>query len=160
MGGSRTGALFTAAALLAAAVVVGQVGCGAGKDPVQALVDDLEAAAEDKSADRFRDLLTDDFKGQGGISRAKAAAQLRRYFAAYEKVALEVYDLSVQRADGSADVAFRVEFSGEPLRIGGLAGLLPPGASYRFDLHLVQQPRGFKVQRAAWEAMAPPDPGR
>jgi hypothetical protein len=130
------------------------------KDPVQALVDDLEAAAEDKSADRFRDLLTDDFEGQGGIGRAEAAAQLRRYFAAYEKVALEVYDVSVRRADGSADVAFRVEFSGEPLRVGGLGGLLPPGASYRFDLHLVDQPRGFKVQRAAWEAMTPPDPGR
>ena len=69
MNGSRTSARFAAAVLLAAAVVA-QAGCGARKDPVQALVDDLEAAAEDKSADRFRDLLTDDFEGQGGIGRA------------------------------------------------------------------------------------------
>jgi hypothetical protein len=145
------------AASLAAATVL--AGC-ARKDPVQALVDDLEAAAEDKSADRFRDLLTDDFKGQGGISRAEAAAQLRRYFAAYEKVALEVYDLSVNPAGGSADVTFRVEFSGQPPQIGGLGGLLPPGAAYRFDLHVVEQPGTWKVQRAAWESVPLAEPGR
>jgi len=159
MNGSRTSARVTAAVLLAAAVVA-QAGCGARKEPVQALVDDLEAAAEDRNADRFRDLLADDFKGQGGVGRAEATAELRRYFAAYEKVAIEVYDLSVKRADGSADVSFRVEFSGKPLQIGGLAGLLPPGAAYRFDLHVVEQPGNWKVQRAAWESVPLPEPGR
>lgn len=153
--------LSATARVLSASLAVAAVlaGC-AKKDPVQALVDDLEEAAEDRNADRFRDLLTDDFKGQGGISRAEAAAQLRRYFAAYEKVALEVYDLSVQRADGSADASFRVEFSGEPLKIGGLGGLLPPGAAYRFDLHVVEQPGSWKVQLATWESVPLPEPGR
>lgn len=153
--------LSATARVLSASLAVAAVlaGC-AKKDPVQALVDDLEEAAEDRNADRFRDLLTDDFKGQGGISRAEAAAQLRRYFAAYEKVALEVYDLSVQRAEGSADASFRVEFSGEPLKIGGLGGLLPPGAAYRFDLHVVEQPGSWKVQLATWESVPLPEPGR
>jgi Domain of unknown function (DUF4440) len=149
------------ARVLSASLAVATVlaGC-AKKDPVQALVDDLEEAAEDKDAGRFHDLLTDDFNGQGGIRRAEATAELRRYFAAYEKVAIEVYDLSVQRADGSADVSFRVEFSGQPLQIGGLGGLLPPGAAYRFDLHVLEQPGTWKVQRAAWESVAVPEPGR
>lgn len=154
----RAGA-FVAVVLLASALVAG-AGCGKKKDPVLALVDALEAAAEDRSADRFRDLLTEDFHGQGGISRAEATAELRRYFAAYEKVSIEVYDLSVQRGDGSADVSFRVEFTGEALKIGGLGGLLPPGASYRFDLHVVERAGAWKVQRAAWESVAAPEPGR
>ena len=152
-----TTALALSASLAAAAVFAG---CGAKKDAVQALVDDLEDAAEDKNAEGIGQRLADDFRGQGGVNRAEAVSMIRRYLAGYEKVDLEVYDLSVQRGEGSADVQFRVEFSGHPLSIGGFAGLLPPGASYRFDLHLVEQPSGFKVQRAGWEAVAPPDAGR
>jgi len=149
----------TAAGLFTPVLVV-CLGCGTKADPVQALVEDLEEAAEDKSADGIRDRLTDDFRGQGGVNRAEATAQLRRYFAAYEKVEIEVYDVSVQRGDGAADVAFRVEFSGDALSVGGLGGLLPPGAAYRFDLHVVERAGAWKVQRAAWEALAPPAEGR
>jgi hypothetical protein len=158
MSGFRVTATVVAAALVASAA--GVTGCGARKDPVQALVDDLEAAAEDKSADGIRERLADDFRGQGGIDRAEAVSMIRRYLAGYEKVDLEVYDLSVQRGDGSADVTFRVEFSGHPLSIGGLGGLLPPGAAYRFDLHVAERAGAWKVERAAWEAVAPPDAGR
>ena len=159
MSGSRMIATLLAAALVSSAVA-GLTGCGARKDPVQALVDDLEAAAEHKSADGIRERLADDFRGEGGIDRAEAVSTIRRYLAGYEKVDLEVYDVAIQRAEGSADVTFRVEFSGRAVKIGGLDGLLPPGAAYRFDLHVVEQPGGWKVQRAAWEAVAPPDTGR
>ena len=148
-----------AAGLLVLALVVWS-GCGAKKDPVQALVEDLEEAAEDRNADAFSGHLTDDFQGQGGINRAEATAQLRRYLAAYEKVEIDVFDLSVQRADGSADVTFRADFSGQALSIGGLGGLLPPGASYRFDLKVVDRAGTWKVQRAAWESVPLPEPGR
>jgi hypothetical protein len=131
-------------------------GCGARKDPVLALIDELEAAVEDKSADKVRELVANDFRGQGGINRAEAIALLRGYLAGYEKVQAEVYDVTVQRSGGSADVKFRVEFSGQALRIGGLSGLLPPGAAYRFDLHVVERDGAWKVQRAGWEAVAPP----
>ena len=85
---------------------------------------------------------------------------IRRYLAGYEKVEVEVYDLEVQRGDGSADVKFRIEFSGHALSFGGLDGLLPPGAAYRFELHVVEQAGAYKVQRAAWDAVAPPAEGR
>ena len=143
-----------------ACVLVAVSACRARKDPVLALLDDLEAAVEDKSADKVKELVADDFRGQGGINRAEAISLLRRYLAGYEKVAIEVYDLSVQRGDGSADVTFRVEFSGHALSIGGLDGLLPPGAAYRFQLHVVEQGGAWKVQRADWEEMAPPAEGR
>lgn len=145
-------------ASLAAAVVMG---CGAKKDPVQALIDDLEHAAEDKSAERIGELLADDFRGQNGTGRAEAVATIRRYLAGYEKVHLEVYDVSIQRAEGSADASLRVEFWGRALSIGGLSGLLPPEALYHFDLHVVDRGGGtWKVQQAAWNEVAPPGDGR
>jgi hypothetical protein len=139
-----------------AVALVALAGCGARKDPVLALVDDLEAAAEDKSADGIRDRLADGFRGQDRQNRAETYATLRRYFAAYETIELEVYDVSVQRSDGAADVRFRVLFSGHARSIGGLDGFLPPGAAYRFDLHVIDQGGTWKVDRAAWETDAPP----
>ena len=144
----------TTPALLVATLLVFP-GC-VKDDPIQALLDDLEAAAEAKSADGILEHLADDFRGQGGIDRVEAMGQLRRYLAAYEKVELEVYDVAIQRAEGSANVAFQVEFTGQALTIGGLGGLLPPGASYRFDLQVVERGGAWKVLRAAWESVAPP----
>jgi hypothetical protein len=144
-------------ASLATALVAG---CGGKTDPVQALIDDLVEAAEDKSAERIGERLADDFRGQNGMGRADAVAAVRRYLAGYEKVDLEVYGVSIQRADRAADVSFQAEFSGRALSIGGLGGLLPPEALYRFELHVAEQGGTWKVQRAAWEEVAPPDDGR
>jgi hypothetical protein len=135
-------------------------GCGGGKDPVQALIDDLVEAGEDKSAERIGERLADDFRGQNGMGRADAVATVRRYLAGYEKVDLEVYDVKVQRADGAADVSFRAEFSGRALSIGGLGGLLPPEALYRFDLRVAEEGGTWKVKTAAWEEVAPPSDER
>jgi hypothetical protein len=153
--------LFTAASALGVALAAATaVGCGGQKDPVAALIDDLVDAAEDKSAERIGERLADDFRGQNGMGRADAVATIRRYLAGYEKVDLEVYDVSIQRADGAAEVSFRAEFSGRALSIGGLGGLLPPEALYRFDLRVVDQGGTWKVRNAAWEEVAPPTDGR
>lgn len=152
--------LSTARALavpLAAAIALG---CGGRKDPVQSLIDDLVEAAEDKSAERIGERLADDFRGQNGMGRADAVAAIRRYLAGYETVDLEVYDVSIQRADGAAEVSFRAEFSGRALSIGGLGGLLPPEALYRFDLRVADLGGTWKVRNAAWEEVAPPSNGR
>jgi hypothetical protein len=149
----RTMPAFLAMALIAAP------SCGAKKDPVQALIDDLEDAAERKDAEGIGARLADDFRGQNGMGRADAVANIRRYLAGYEEVDLEVYDVKVQRGDGSADASFSAEFSGRALSIGGLGGLLPPEALYRFDLHAVERGGTWKVQRAAWEEAAPPGEG-
>ena len=142
------------------AVAAALAGCGAKEDPVHSLIRGLEEAAEDKSAERIGERLADDFRGQNGMGRADAVATIRRYLAGYETVALEVYDVSIQRADGNADVSLRAEFSGRALSIGGLGGLLPPEALYRFDLHVVDLGGTWKVQRAAWEEVAPGGDGR
>jgi hypothetical protein len=57
-------------------------------------------------------------------------------------------------------VTFKADFSGKALSVGGLGGLLPPGAAYRFDLHVVDQNGTWRVQRASWEEIALPAEGR
>lgn len=149
----------TTLAALAATIVV-LAGCSR-KNPVLTLLDKLEDAVEDKSADEVRDLVTADFRGQGGINRAEAIALLRGYLAAYEKVEVDVYDVSVPPpANGAADITFKADFSGQALSVGGLGGLLPPGATYRFDLHVVDQNGTWRVRRATWEEVALPAEGR
>jgi len=145
---------------LAVAALLALAACGPKKDPIQVLVDELEKAVDERDVDGVRDRVTNDFRGQGGISRAEALSMLGRYFLAYEKVDAEVYDLEVQRGQGSAEVKFRAEFSGKGQSFGGLDGLMPPGAAYLFQLHVVEQGGAWKVQSAAWEAVAPPEPGR
>jgi hypothetical protein len=149
------------AALVLGAFLAAAAASGCGKkDPVRALIDDLVEAGEDRSAERIGERLADEFRGQNGMGRADAVATIRRYLAGYEKVDLEVYDVEVQRADGAADVSFRAEFSGRALSIGGLGGLLPPEALYRFDLRVVDAGGSWKVKSAAWEEVAPPSDGR
>ena len=65
-----------------------------------ALVESLRASAGDRDAQAIADRLSDDFKGNGTVDKAEAAATLRRYFAAYESVHLLVYDVAVPAAHG------------------------------------------------------------
>jgi hypothetical protein len=147
--GRRCAAIGLAWALLAA-------GCRGDSDPVQGLLSELEDAAEDRDAERFQQLLSEDFRGAGGLDRAEAAASLRRYFAAYESVGLEVYEVKVDRAEASAEVHLRVDFVGSARRVGGLEGFLPPSASYRFELSLSRRGERWLVTRANWESALPP----
>jgi hypothetical protein len=106
--------------------------------------------------DSLADRLSDDFKGNGTVDKAEAAATLRRYFAAYESVHLLVYEVAVpRRTEGEADVAFRAEFKGSARRIGGLDGFLPPSAVERFDLRLARRGSDWKVIAADWRPIEP-----
>lgn len=149
-------------ALPLAVVALALSGCRSAPDPVLALVDSLRTAAEDRDAQKVADRLSDDFKGNGTVDKAEAAATLRRYFAAYESVHLVVYDVAVpRRTDGEADVSFRVEFKGSARRIGGLDGFLPPSAVEGFDLRLARRGSDWKVIAAEWrpiEPLAAPSP--
>jgi hypothetical protein len=122
--------------------------CGAPRDPVEALLDSLAKAAEARDAGRIAARMAEGFQGQAGMTRAEALATLQRYFAAYESVDVTVYDV---QAEGQQRVRFRVDFSGRPKAIGGLAGLLPSSAVYRFDLELSPEGGGLVVSRASWE---------
>lgn len=150
--GSRR-AIVAAWPLLATVVAMA---CGAEPDPVVALVESLRTAAEDRDAQAFSERLADDFRGNGDVDRAEAAAILRRYLAAYESVRLAVYDVTVtRRTDTEAHVSFRVEFNGSARRVGGLDGFLPPSAVERFDVRLVRRGPDWEVASAEWRPIEP-----
>ena len=152
-----------AAALLAAAVMA-LSGCARKRDTqagVRTLIEDVRAAAEDRDTGAVILRLTEDFRGTGGLSRTDAIASLKQYFAAYEKLRMNVHDVAITpKSTREAEVTCRVEFTGVPKRIGALADLLPPSAVYRFHLSVVQPPGpDWMVQSAEWEtAEARPSP--
>ena len=153
---SRSARRCFAAALSLA--VLGAACSRAPKDPVQALLAELEAAAEDRDANRFAERLSPSFVAAGEMSRPDAVLMLRRYFAAYDSVALTVYGTEVERTGASAHVRTIVEFSGRPRALGGLDGLLPPQAVYRFDLETAEEDGTWRVRSARWEQAEAPTP--
>ncbi len=124
-------------------------------DPVAALLAELEAAAEKRDAERFGERLSTDFRSADGLGRAEAIAQLRRYFAAYDSVALEVYGVETEKDGPSARVRCVVEFSGKARQALGLGGLLPPSAVYRFELDAADEGGVWRVRGATWTPAEP-----
>jgi len=147
-------ALFGLTGLL---VVSGPLSCAREpNDPVRALVDALAEAAEDRDADGILERLDPGFSAQGGLTRADAAASLRRYFAGYETIDVEVFDVETLPGEAVSRVRARIGFTGQANRTLGLEGLLPPSAVYRFDLDVAEHDGAWRVTRAAWEQAAPP----
>jgi hypothetical protein len=137
-------ALLLAAALLSA--------CSrAPQDPVAALLSELEAAAEARDAERFAQRLASAFHGADGLGRAEAVAQLKRYLAAYESVAIDVGSVETERDGSAAHVRCVVEFSGQARKAFGLEGLMPPSAVYRFELDVADEGGPWLVRGATWE---------
>jgi type IV pilus biogenesis protein CpaD/CtpE len=128
-------------------------------DPVAALLADLETAAEARDAERFATLLTEPYRDEHGLGRDETRQQLKRWFAGYESVALEVYGIEVARRDGKARVRCIVDFAGRARRVAGLEGLLPPAATYRFTLDVTEEGGAWRVSGAAYEPVLPAGPG-
>ncbi len=139
-----------------ASLVLG-VGCARRPaDPVKALLADLETAAEARDAERFAEGLSADFKDADGLGKPNAVQMLRRYFAAYETVALDVYGVEIERSTGEAQVRCIVEMSGHARKLPGLEGFLPPSAAYRFELGVADEDGKWRVRNARWESAEPP----
>ena len=137
---------------MAAVLLALGVACSRGPaDPVQALLADLKAAAEARDADRFGERLASGFEGPHGLGRAEAITQVRRYLAAYESVAIDVYGVAAERDGATAHVRCAVDFSGRARKAFGLEGLLPPSAAYRFELDVSDEGGTWRVLRAQWE---------
>jgi Domain of unknown function (DUF4440) len=124
-------------------------------DPVAALLAELAAAAEARDAERFGERLSPGFRAADGLGRQEVLAQLRRYFAAYESVGIEVYDVETERDGASARVRCVVEFSGKARNTFGLGGLLPPSAVYRFELLTADDGGAWRVREATWSPVEP-----
>lgn len=125
-------------------------------DPIRALVDEIAEAGEDRDADRVAARISDAFRGQETLGKADAIAALRRYFAAYESIDLEVFDVDSEPGDGKTRVRTRIGFTGTAQKAFGLRGLLPPSAVYRFDFDAREEGGVWRVTRASWEVSAPP----
>jgi hypothetical protein len=146
---------FALTVLLALAASL--LGCrSTPRDPVAALLADLEAAAEARDVSALEKRLASGFTGQGSLARAQALDQTRRYFALYEEVRLEVYGVEAQ---GKESLVFVVDFSGHAKAIGGLSSLLPPEAAYRFDCELLEEGGVLKLSKASWKAVPLPGEG-
>lgn len=133
--------------LLAAALTAS---CGAKGDPVQATLDRIVKAAHDRDASAAMSQVAADFQAADGSGRAEAEQLLRRYFAAYEILDVRLQGIQIERGEDATRVRFRADMSGQPLKVGGLAGLLPSSASYDFDLRLAREGKTWKVAWAQW----------
>ena len=129
--------------------------CRGPRDPILALLDELKKAAESRDAGAIAARLTEDFQGEHEVRSAEVRSMLERYFLAYQKVHVDVYDVEVERGQAEAKLRFRADFNGRPLQIGSLGGFLPPSAMLRFELGLRRTPAGWRVARADWEEVAP-----
>jgi hypothetical protein len=147
---------MTAVAMLVLTLAL--AACGGETDPVRSLVAHAESAVEARDAEAVAGLVTQSFRGPGGMGRVELLSTLRRYFAAYASIEIVVYDLSVERGENGAHVSFVAELSGDARRIGALRGLLPPEAVYRLDLDLADEDGELRIAQAAWEAIQPPGP--
>jgi hypothetical protein len=127
-------------------------GCHRAGDPVRETIDDLTRAANRRDAGDVADLLAPDFRAEDGTDRAEAAATVRRYFAAYEKLSVEMKDVTIERSEAAALVRFRADLSGKPSKIGGgvLEGLIPSNSSWQFELRLVPVEGKWKIAWATW----------
>jgi hypothetical protein len=128
-------------------------GCREKADPVRATLERIRKAAEARDAAGVLENLTSDFRDDTGGGAGEVSEALRRYFAAYEILNLQMRDLTIERASEAARARFRVELSGQPRKIGGLDGLLPSASTYNFDVRLVPDGKRWKVAWAAWQAV-------
>lgn len=131
------------------AITLTLAGC-ADKPPLERLLADLEVRVEARDTDGVVKLLAADFKGQDGIVRATVPGELRRYFFGYESLDVTFSDLT---PDGTPphSLRLRVDLSGRPKDVAGLAGLLPAISAYRFELGLRSTGERLEITSARWE---------
>jgi hypothetical protein len=128
-------------------------GCGESGDPVRGALDRMAEAAEDRDAGKVLEHLAAEFQAADGSGRADAELTLRRYFAAYARLDVEITEVEIERAPNAARARFVAALSGKPRTVGGLEGWLPRSSRYRFDLRLAPEGEGGRwvVTWAAWE---------
>ncbi len=125
-------------------------------DPVERLLAGLEQAVEARDVDAFARHLAPELRAQGGLDRAGAAAELRRFFALYESVAVERAPAVVTRDGAAIIVSVRVLFSAKPKfqeRFGLGTSESPP---LRFDLRCHEHDGALRVGEVAWVEETPP----
>lgn len=138
--------------LLALALLLLLGACAKKGDPVRELIDASVADAEARDADALAARLTQDFRAADGEDRAAMAQTIQRLLFAYERLDVDVTDVTIERAPQVAQVAFRASLSGAP-RGGGLEAILPRSGSWRFELRVVEEEGTWKIAQASWRPL-------
>ena len=136
---------FLTAALLAAAA------CHGPEDPAADMVRLLAREASRRDAAAIVAALSPSFEGTLGMRRDDVASELARLFAAYASVDVSIADLTTERFPEFTLARFVAVFRGSVRRIGGLEGMLPSSARYRFELRLAPDGRALRIATARWE---------
>jgi hypothetical protein len=87
------------------------------------------------------------------MGREETAAELRRLFTAYASVDVAVSELAIERFPDFDLARFRADFRGSARKIGGLEGILPSSARFRFELRLAREGEGRAITQATWEEL-------
>jgi len=131
--------------------VVVALGCAKKGDPVKDTLDRMVKAANARDVGALFENVAADFQGADGSGRAEAEAVVRRMFAAYEILNVSIHDVQVEKGQNAARVRLSADLSGQPVKIGGLDGLVPSAAKYDFDLRLSSDGKTWKVAWASWQ---------
>lgn len=138
-------------ALVAALGVWVAVACAKKGDPVRDNLDRMVKAANARDVAALFDNVAPDFQAADGSGRADAEALVRRIFAAYEILNVTIHDVRVEKGENAARVRLTADLSGQPVKIGGLQGLVPSAAKYDFDLRMTSDGKRWKVAWASWQ---------
>jgi hypothetical protein len=137
----------------ALAVVLAGLSCRPAGDPIRATLDSVAAAARGRNADKLLENVAADFQGADGSSRAEAESTLRRLFAAYEILDVELSEVTIEKSEsatGPALARFTAKMTGQPRNVGGLAGFLPSASTWKFEARLVPSDGGGGPWKIAW----------
>lgn len=120
------------------------------KTPLEKLLADLETGIEDRDAAAVAARLVPEFQAENGMRPPMVAEELKRYFFAYESLDVLFSEVAPE-GEPPRKISVRVDVSGKPKQIGGLAGMVPDLAAYRFDLDLASREGRLLVSGARWE---------
>ncbi|MFY9552292.1 MAG: nuclear transport factor 2 family protein [Thermoanaerobaculia bacterium] len=141
----------TACALAAVLVMSAALACAKKADPVKETLDRMVKAANARDVAALFENVASDFQAADGSGRSDAETLVRRMFAAYEILNVTIHDVQVEKGENAARVRLTADLSGQPLKIGGLDGLVPRAAKYDFDLRLTSDGKSWKVAWASWQ---------
>ncbi len=142
------------AVLLAAVLGMGLTAC-VERDPVEQLLQRVEAAAEDRDADDLGKLLADAFTGSDGTDKTAVVTLARQYFLAWRALDIEIRDLEINRRGDSARARFRMVATGTPSSFGGMSDLVPRKEVLDMDIGARKTPDGWKLTSATWTPATP-----
>jgi hypothetical protein len=148
---AKTAALNAARIAALAAALVAGAACGGRPDPSAGAIRDLARAANHRDAGPIAAALSPDFRGPGGTSREELDGEIRRLFAAYRSIDVAVTGLAIERFPEFDLARFDAVFRGSARTIGGLEGILPPTARFRFEVRLARDGERRIVTQATWE---------